>query len=199
MNKMTVNIVLFNDFETLDAFGPIEIFGTLRDEFDLRFISESGGEVKSVHGVKILTEPFSSFKSNEILFIPGGMGVRGLVENKTYVDLLRDFSNASKYILTVCTGSALLGKTGLLNHKAATSNKIAFDWVKSIAPAVDWQENARWSVDDKYYTSSGVSAGMDMALGFIRDIFSREKADKAAKYIEYIWNDNPDYDPFSLK
>lgn len=75
----------------------------------------------------------------------------------------------SQNCLTVCTGSALLAKTGLLNMKKATSNKKAFAWVKSVNNNVKWVEEARWVVDGKFYTSSGVSAGMDMVLGFIRD------------------------------
>lgn len=72
--------------------------------------------------------------------------------------------------MTICTGSALLAKTGLLNDKYATSNKRSFEWVKISFDQVKWIEKARWVVDGKYYTSSGVSAGIDIALVFISDI-----------------------------
>ncbi len=65
--------------------------------------------------------------------------------------------------------------------------------------SVLWQENARWVVADKYYTSSGVSAGMDMALGFIADQLGKNTAEKIASDIEYIWNDDLNNDQFANK
>ena len=53
---------------------------------------------------------------------------------------------------------------------------------------MNWIENTRWVVTDKYYTSAGVSAGMDMTLGFIKDRFSEQKALEVAEHIEYTWN-----------
>ena len=60
-----------------------------------------------------------------------------------------------------------------------------------------WERSARWTVDENLYVSSGVSAGTDMALGFIADVCGREVADKTARYAEYTWNDNPLNDPFA--
>ncbi len=57
---------------------------------------------------------------------------------------------------------------------------------------------ARWVVDGKYYTSSGVSAGMDMTLGFVKDRFSEQKAIDIAKHIEYIWNEDSRKDLFAI-
>ena len=73
-------------------------------------------------------------------------------------------ADASALVTTVCTGSALLARTGRLDGIAATSNKAAFAWVMEQGPKVDWKPEARWVEDGKFMTSSGVSAGMDMAL-----------------------------------
>ena len=56
-------------------------------------------------------------------------------------------------------------------------------------PDVHWVREARWVQDGKYYTSGGVSAGTDMALGFISDRYGREKAEEIAELMEYVWND----------
>ncbi|MCF1622579.1 hypothetical protein [Tetragenococcus koreensis] len=77
------------------------------------------------------------------------------------------------------------------------THKRAFEWVKSVNESVLWQEKARWVVADKYYTSSGVSAGMDMALGFIADQRGKNIAEKISFEIEYSWNDNPNNDLFA--
>ncbi len=69
--------------------------------------------------------------------------------------------------------------------------------MKSINSNVDWITRARWVVDGKFYTSSGVSAGMDMSLGFINDRLEKEIADETANAIEYVWNSDKDSDLFA--
>jgi transcriptional regulator GlxA family with amidase domain len=99
-------------------------------------------------------------------------------------------------VLTVCTGTALLAKTGLLDGRSATSNKRAFDWVCSTGEKVNWVKRARWVVDGKYYTSSGVSAGMDMTLGFLNDLHGNAFAKEVASQVEYRWQQNKEEDDF---
>lgn len=193
---MDVNILLFDNFETLDAFGPVEVFGRI-EEYRLRYVSFTGGTVVSKQGIRVLTEDINDADHNGILLIPGGQGTRSLVNDVKFIEKLSDAAMESKYCLTVCTGSALLAKTGLLNNKRATSNKKAFEWVKSINTDVLWIKEARWVVDQKYYTSSGVSAGIDMALGFVSEIFGMDKVQEITEHIEYIWNSDQYNDPFA--
>ena len=98
---------------------------------------------------------------------------------------------------TVCTGTALLARTGLLDNRAATSNKMAWDWVTQHGPNVNWRRRARWVDDGNIITSSGVSAGIDMALALIARLHGRATAEQAARVMEYIWNDDPANDPFA--
>lgn len=193
---MDVNILLFQDFETLDVFGPVEILGYI-NKYRLRFISMNGGVIQSKQGTDILTESIDEADYSGILLVPGGLGTRSLVNDQDFINKLNEIASQSTYCLTVCTGSALLAKTGLLDGRKATSNKRAFDWVKSVSTEVDWITRARWVVDGKFYTSSGVSAGMDMSLGFINDRFGKEFADDTANAIEYIWNSDKDNDLFA--
>lgn len=192
------NIFLFDDFETLDVFGPVEIIGKLSSIYDIKFFSLKGGIVTSRQNTQIITIPYTDIDFNGILFIPGGQGTRNLVDDKNTILMLNDIVKKSMYCITVCTGAALLAKTGLINGIKATSNKRAFEWIKSINSEVNWIYKARWISDDKYYTSSGVSAGMDMILGFISDKFGKERAKDIADSIEYIWNDNPSNEIFSI-
>ena len=126
------------------------------------------------------------------------LGTRRLVNDSAFMNALRKAAKESVYCLTVCTGSALLAKTGLLDGMRATSNKRAFDRAVSVNPNVRWQRHARWVSDGKYYSSSCVSAGIDMALGFIRDRSGEEKAREIADSMEYVWNSDPWNDPFAL-
>lgn len=195
---MKVAVLLFEEFETLDAFGPVEIFGRLHEQFQVGLYSLGGGTIGNSHGVSIITSPISQISGGtDILLIPGGYGTREGVNDKKLVDTIRNLASKTKYVLTVCTGSALLARTGLLDGKLATSNKKAYEWVVTNGSKVLWQRNARWTVDGKYYTSSGVSAGMDMTLGFIADLHSMEFARKVAREIEYNWIEVKENDPFA--
>jgi putative intracellular protease/amidase len=189
--------VLFDGFETLDVFGPVEILGRLEKEFNLNFHSIDGGVVKSSQRVPVLTEPLSSLDFKDyILMIPGGRGTRKLVNDEVFLDHLKQLALNAQYILTICTGSILLARTGLLNDRKATTNKRVFAWTNNF-PDVNWVLKARWVRDGNIYTSSGVSAGMDMALGFVSDQLGYDVAKKQSIEIEYEWKEDSSWDPFS--
>ncbi|MDD4297958.1 MAG: DJ-1/PfpI family protein [Ruminiclostridium sp.] len=191
------NIILFDGFETLDAMGPIEIISKLPSLYKLEYFSLNGGMVESSQSFYIKTQPLSEINPNGYLLIPGGMGTRKLIEDTVFISAIKTLVEQAPYVLTVCTGVALLGKTGLLEGKRATGNKMAFEWIEKSSSAI-WIKKARWVNDGKFYSSSGVSAGMDMMLGFIRDIHSVKMTQNICKYIEYIWNDDADNDPFAI-
>ena len=192
------NILLFDGFETLDVFGPVEVFGQLADQYDIEYYSQQGGIVISTQKVPIHTLPLSQLAINDILFIPGGQGIRREVNNHELIYTIKTLAAAARFVLTVCTGSALLAKTGLLANKAATTNKLVFEWVTSLATDVNWKKSARWVQADKYFTSSGVSAGIDMALGFVGEKHGLPTAEKIAREIEYLWQQDKDNDPFAF-
>jgi putative intracellular protease/amidase len=194
---MDVNCLLFNDFETLDLFGPVEVFSKV-DEYNLKYFSMDGGNIVSGQNTCIMTENIDGMDANGILVIPGGKGTRTLVNDAGFIEKLKHASEKSKWCLTICTGSALLAKTGLLDNCSATSNKMAFEWAKGNGKNVNWVYKARWVTDKKYYTSSGISAGIDMSLGFVLDRFGKEKVDEITKIMEYQWENNKDNDPFAL-
>lgn len=197
---LQVGVLLFENFETLDVFGPVEIMGRLTEEYQIHYYSLVGGMVNNQHGIHIMTTCLAEgSRAIDIFLIPGGPGTRAGVHHHELISAIRRQSDASKYVLTVCTGSALLAMTGLLDQKKATSNKRAYDWVISLNKQVEWVKQARWVVDDKYYTSSGVSAGMDMTLGFLSDRHGIEYARKVAFQIEYTWTEDRHYDPFCFQ
>ncbi|MFD2170505.1 DJ-1/PfpI family protein [Tumebacillus lipolyticus] len=192
------NIILFDDFETLDAFGPAEIIGIVPEIYKLDYFSLHGKTVTSSQNIRVTTKPFSDMNPEGVLLIPGGMGTRALVNDADFIHELNTIAHKAAFVLTVCTGSALLAKTGMLDGRPATSNKMAFEWVQSVNTKVDWVKHARWVADGNCYTSSGVSAGMDMTLGFVGDIHGQDIAKRIADDIEYIWNSNKNFDPFAL-
>ncbi len=192
-----INVILFDDFTALDVFGPTEVLGRLKEHFRINYISMNGGIVNGSTGTKIDTVASKEVKEFDILLLPGGFGTRKLVGDPIFLDLIRTFAEKSKTVLSVCTGSALLAKAGVLKKRNATSNKISWEWVIQQDPEVHWIRKARWVVDGKFYTSSGVTAGIDMALGFVADTFGPELARKISQSIEHVWKEDKTIDPFA--
>lgn len=202
------NILLFDGFTLLDAFGPGEIIGNM-DLYHLAFLSMGGGKVRSAQGLEVYTDSVLSARWGGVLLLPGGPGTRPLAQDESFLEQLGHCAALADTLLSVCTGAALLARAGLLSGRRATSNKTAWNWVTAQDDRVNWARRARWvwdagNVDSPdpmgrkdIYTSSGVSAGMDMVLGFLSDRHGALAARNIARHIEYIWNDDPDEDPFA--
>jgi transcriptional regulator GlxA family with amidase domain len=95
------------------------------------------------------------------------MGTRTLVNNNDFLAWLAKYADAAEFAVSVCTGSAVLAAAGCLDGYRATSNKRAFEWVRTQGRSVEWIPEAHWVEDRDRWTSSGVAAGMDMALALI--------------------------------
>lgn len=192
-----VNIVVFDGFEPLDVFGPFDVF-THTDAVGVRLFSLDGpGATVSEGGARVEALGPEEIDPRGVLLIPGGSGTRALVGDGRWLSSLRRLAAQSSQVLTVCTGSALLAAAGALDGRRATSNDLAFDWVVGTGERVDWIKEARWVVDGKFRTSSGISAGIDMALDYVEDTCGPEAADKVSTQMEYIRNRESGYDPFA--
>lgn len=113
------------------------------------------------------THTFANAPSDlEVLLVPGGAGSRAPNLNAT-LDYIKEVFPKLKYLVTVCTGSLVVARTGLLSGMRATTNKAAWKGVVAADPTAHWIPKARWAVDGKIWSSSGVSAGIDVTLAFI--------------------------------
>lgn len=195
--KKQIGIVLFDQFETLDVFGPVEMWGGMPD-YEMVMVSQQGGLVRSSQGIETQTSySFETAPQFDILMVPGGMGTRSEINNPAMLAFIQKQDKATQWTVSVCTGAALLAKAGVLKQRRATSNKLAFDFVVAQDEDVLWQQQARWVFDGKYVTSSGVSAGTDMALALVEKLYNREQAESIAHWAEYVWNSDPTIDPFA--
>ena len=201
----TIGAVLYPGFEMLDMFGPLEMFSMLgTDNVEIKMIAQNMNSVTAAIGVALDAGPrvepdhdFSSCPPLDIVLVPGGFGTRAELENSVLLHFLKEKSESADIVASVCTGSALLAKAGCLEHKSATSNKQFFSLATQQSSNVQWIEKARWVEDDKFFTSSGVSAGMDMSLAIITRLFGIETAENIAKATEYTWHRDADVDPFT--
>ena len=196
--KRTLGAILFHDFELLDYYGPLEMFGNLGKDLSIVTIGEHQGPIKSAQGPSTLAEfDFSNAPALDLVLLPGGIGTIEQLESEAMLNFVRDSAANAETVMSVCTGSAILGAAGVLDGKRATSNKLFFEMASTQGSDVNWVENARWVEDGKFLTSSGVSAGTDMSLGVIAQMFGRERAEQIAVMTEYEWHADASEDPFS--
>jgi putative intracellular protease/amidase len=195
---MKLGMVIFDGFQLLDVFGPLEMFGHLADRVEIVMIAQKAGSIRSSAGpVVIADHGFDTVPKLDIVMIPGGAGTRREVNNAPFVDAFKSLAQATPHVATICTGSAVLARTGLLDGVKATTNKRAWQWATGQGAKVVWVPQARWVEDGKYITSSGISAGMDMALALIARLFGLDTAQMVANRAEYRWHDDPGDDPFA--
>ncbi len=194
----TLAALVFPGFETLDYFGPIEMLGGFGEQFEIITVAKGSDPVPSVHGQKIGIDKTIAEKNDyDVLFIPGGDSALIEAQDQELMDWIRVASANAERVMAVCTGTVLLGMTGVLDGRKATTNKLDFTKTVPLAPHVDWVKEARWVEDGKFFTSSGVSAGMDMALAVMADLFGMALADKIALSCEYEWHKDASRDPFA--
>jgi transcriptional regulator GlxA family with amidase domain len=195
-----VGVVLFDRFELLDVFGPLELFGGLPDRFELCLIGPDSGPVRSAQGPQVVAAfGYVEAPAPDIVLVPGGIGTRTLVEDQVFRDWLRAWAAAAELVASVCTGSGVLAAAGLLDGYKATSNKRAFSWAASQGAQTEWVPRARWVVDRDRWTSSGVAAGMDMTLAIIASLHGHDLAGQVADAVEYDWHRDPGWDPFAAR
>lgn len=196
----TVGVLLFEGFELLDVFGPCEAYGIrdLEGAFRIAMVAQKAGPIASAQGPRAVAEfGFDDCPRLDVMLVPGGIGTRREVYRTALISWLRARAEQAELVTSVCTGAALLAAAGLLDGHRATTNKRSFAWVQSQGPQVNWVKQARWVEDGKFATSSGVSAGIDMALAIIARLVGVEAAEKAATSMEYEWHRDAGWDPFA--
>lgn len=166
----TIGILVYNGVNDLDVIGPRYILGQAMG-VKTQLIGLKQGNIKTVMGVEIVPNTvIDSVSQLDILVIPGGFtGTIKAAYNNELHTWIRKIDKTTKYTGAVCTGVWVLGATGLLENKKASTNwykeKEFLEKYKAI-PA-----NERYTQDGKYWTSAGVTAGMDMSLAIMKDIY----------------------------
>ncbi|TMW59947.1 hypothetical protein Poli38472_005016 [Pythium oligandrum] len=200
---LVIGILLFQNVTTIDYMGPASYLEYLEpmvgQKTEFYTISEkAGGPIQPVHFSPVVASVGfeDAPKKWDILIIPGGTGTTLTSKNQKYLDYTRAAAESATDVLTVCTGSRILANAGLLDGKSATTNKVKFNEIAAEVPEVNWQAQARWVVDGKYWTSSGVMAGIDLGHAYISEKYGKDVAEKMSKTMEYVPNTDPSNDPF---
>ncbi|MFP6697609.1 MAG: DJ-1/PfpI family protein [Alphaproteobacteria bacterium] len=185
----TIGILFFENTEELDAVGPWEVFtmaAAQRDEIKVVSISERGGTVKCSKGLRIVMDhSFADAPKLDVLLVPGGMGTRTEVDNPELLAWIAAVAPDCQWVTSVCTGSYLLAEAGPAAGKRITTHWGAIDMVRQRGKAGEVLENIRYVRDGNLLTSAGVSAGIDMALWLMGEMYSPEFARSVQRNMEY--------------
>lgn len=193
-----LTVVLFDGFELLDVFGPLEVFGVIPQWFTIHLVAPEAGPVRSAQGPAIVANvAYRDATTPDIVLVPGGMGTRELVVDAAFLGWLRGWATDAEIVSSVCTGSGVLAAAGLLDGHRATSNKFAFGWATQQSARVRWVREARWVQDGSRWTSSGVSAGIDMAFALLAHLHGEDAASAVSNAIEYERHRDSSWDPFA--
>ncbi|HET9226709.1 MAG TPA: DJ-1/PfpI family protein [Thermoanaerobaculia bacterium] len=195
---MNVGILIFDNVEVLDFAGPFEVFSRTRTvpgpesrrsddsaPFHVFTVARSKAPVTATGGLVVVPHhDFSDAPRIDLLVVPGGFGTRPLLHDEETLEWLRRSAAAARQVTSVCTGSLLLGKAGLLEGKKATTHWAALDLLESLGTGAEVQRELR-VVDDGVITSAGVASGIDMAFYVVERLCGKDVADETARYIEY--------------
>lgn len=192
----TVAILIFDDVEVLDFAGPFEVFSVTRELannqlFNIHTVGVTPGTVRARNGLKLVPEhTLESVPPPDLLIVPGGYGTRALLNQPGVIDWLRRKAPKTELVASVCTGSLLLAKAGLLAGAPATTHYQCFDLLRQLEPTATVREDVRFTDHGRILTAAGISAGIDLSLHIVARLHGVEIAERTAAYMEYHWTND---------
>lgn len=184
MKIKSIGIFVYDGFNNLDAMGPFQVLKQLSGAQTF-LIAKNKGMVTNNSGVKIQVDTsITEVKTLDIIVIPGGaLETLLMTTDTTVLNWIKQIDKTSKYTTSVCTGAWILGATGLLQDKHATTN-----WYRAEEMLTNYGarfEKKRYVQDGKYWTSAGVSAGIDMSLAIVNDLMGEKYTQGVMLDLEY--------------
>lgn len=194
MTDLTFGVLLFPDAEELDFVGPWEVFtmsamarhqGRM-PEGQVITIAETSSPVRCAKGMRIVPDfTIDNAPKLDVLLIPGGQGTRVELENGRLIDWIATVAQTCTWVTSVCTGAVLLAEAGPAAGKRVTTHWGFIEELRKHGKAAEVVENIRYVRDGNVVTAAGVSAGIDMALWLIGEIWGADHARTTQRYMEY--------------
>jgi len=182
-----VMILAYEQANVLDVVGPIEVLTTVgRDTgkpvYEVEIVAPSAGPFRTTCGLPLTAERAISEISDDDLrgidtfIVAGGNGSREAISNAELIAFIARAASLVRRVVSVCSGSLLLGKAGLLKGKRATSHWGCCDLLRKVSPETIVHDDAIFVRDGEIWTSAGITTGMDLALALIEEDHGREAA-----------------------
>ena len=191
--RRTVAILLFDEVEVLDFAGPFEVFAVTDELSDHQLfhtltVAEEKRPIRARNGLSVNPgHSFADCPRPDILVVPGGQGTRALLKRAPVLDWIKSINATAEIVASVCTGSLVLGRAGLLDGLKATTHHDCFDLLREHAPRATVVETDRFVDNGRILTAAGISAGLDLSLHLVARLHGAALAEKTAAYMEYHW------------
>jgi transcriptional regulator GlxA family with amidase domain len=186
--NVTTGILLFDDAEELDFVGPWEVLtaaASLRPGDRVVTLAEREAVVRAAKGLRVLPDhALAAAPALDVLLVPGGMGTRREVENQPLLEWIARTAERCRWVTSVCTGSLLLHGAGVARGRRITTHWAFVDALRQRGDATVL-DDVRWVRDGNLVTAAGVSAGIDMALWLVGQLYDPATARKVQRYIQY--------------
>lgn len=191
-----IGIVAFDGVEILDLTGPMEVFAlpnyflqqSGRGEeqvYPMRIFAKQPGPLRSSCGLQVYADSAygDPIRGIDTLLIPGSPNVEALLSDPSLIEWVHMMSRRVRRLVSVCTGSFLLAKAGLLDGRSATCHWAFCDQLASEYPSVRVEADRLYLQDGPIFTSGGATSGIDLALSLVEEDWGRETALETARYL----------------
>ncbi|WP_407181295.1 GlxA family transcriptional regulator [Bradyrhizobium sp. STM 3562] len=182
-----IGILIFPDFQLLDAAGPISVFEIAgrfaKAPVPIKLIAAKPGPVRSSSGVEMLPRKFGAPSALTTLIIAGGEGVDAASTSKCTLQFVRAVAKRGIRVASVCSGAFILAETGLLDGKRATTHWRRTRQFLAAYPKVKLEPDQIFVRDGNIWSSAGISAGIDLALAMAGEDFGEEVVQKTARQL----------------
>lgn len=179
-------VVVFPDFQLLDAAGPISTFSIAAryspDAYRIEVLAQQPGPVPSNSGVSLHAANLDE-DPIDTLVVAGGDGVRTAIGTQALVDWLRRASARARRTASVCSGAFLLAEAGLLDGRRATTHWDSTSDFARRYPQVTLEPDRIFVPDGTVWTSAGITAGIDLALALVAEDLGEDVARRAAQQL----------------
>ena len=179
---LTVGMLLFPSMTQLDMTAPYEVFRRMPDT-KVILLAGKYDTIEAEGGLRIAPDSsLAEAPALDIIFVPGGTGVSGVIQDVECLEFLRRQAQTAHYITSVCTGALVLGAAGLLRGYRATTHWLSLDLLPLVGaiPCSD-----RVVIDCNRITAGGVTAGIDFGLTIAAELFGRAVAERIQLMMEY--------------
>jgi putative intracellular protease/amidase len=193
---LRVAVLIHQNVEEIDYAGPWEVFGW--SGATLFTVAPSLEPISSAFGLKIVPDyDLEHAPEADVLLVPGG-GLGIALKDEKLLEWIRQRSQRTRYVMSVCNGAFILAKAGLLDGMSATTTATAIERLASVAPKAHVVRGRRVVDNGKIITTGGLSAGIDGALHIVERQSGRLAAERTARDIEYNWNADANWSRASL-
>ncbi|TWF58805.1 DJ-1/PfpI family protein [Neorhizobium alkalisoli] len=175
-------ILCFPGVQQLDLTGPYEVFASARDA-QVHLVWKTTDPVRSSTGLWLKPDvTFADAPNFDLICVPGGGGVNPLLTDEETLDFVRSQAKTARFVTSVCTGSLVLGKAGLLTGKRAATHWNAMDLLERFEAIPVAERVVR---DDNLITAGGVTSGIDFGLSVIAELMGQDEAETIQLSLEY--------------